>query len=58
MPKMHYFNNKFSKIAKRREISASSAPNSSILVTWSYVMWPNYVFSSLLWRNWTLKNSH
>jgi len=26
MSKMHYFSNKFSKIAKRWELSASSAP--------------------------------
>jgi len=56
MPEIHYFSNKFSKFAKCWEISAPSAPKSSVLVTWSYVMWPNFVFSSWLWRNQTSKN--
>jgi len=41
--KKHYFSNKFSKIAKRW--------GCWILVTWSYVMGPNCVFSSWLWQN-------
>jgi len=49
MPKMHYFSNKFTKIAKRLKFS--------ILVTWSYVICSNCGFSSGLWRNRTLKKS-
>jgi len=57
MSKMHYFSNKFSKFAKRWELSALSAPQSSILVTWSYVIWPSCGFTNWLWRNRTFKKS-
>jgi len=53
MSKMYYFSNKFSEIAKRGGLSASSTIKSSLLVTWSFVIWPNCVFSSWLWRNLT-----
>jgi len=48
---MHYFSNKFSKIAKRCGLSAPSASYVSILVTWSFVIWSNSGFWSWLWRN-------
>jgi len=48
MPKMHYFSNKFSKIARR--LGAFRPQRSlTILVTWSSVIWPNCGFSSWLW---------
>jgi len=58
MIKMHYFSNKFSKIAKRWRLSAPSVSSSSILVTWSYVICPNCGFPSWLWRNRTSKISY
>jgi len=56
MSKMHYFSNKFSKIAKHQGFSALSFLSSSILVTWSCMIWPNCGLSNWLWVNWTLKN--
>jgi len=56
MSKMHCFSNKILEIAKRWELSAP-APHTSILVTWSYVIWPNCGFLSWLWRNGTFKKS-
>jgi len=50
---MHYFSNKFLNIVKSWGLSAPSALKSSILVTWSCVMWPNCVFLSWLWWNQT-----
>jgi len=41
MSKMHYFYNKFSKIAKRWRLFAPSALFPSILVIWICVIWPN-----------------
>jgi len=41
MSKMHYFSNKFSKILKRKGLSAPCAPLPLILVTWSWVIWSN-----------------
>jgi len=58
MSKIRYFNNKFSKIAKSWGLSASSAPLTSILVTWSYGICPNCGFSNGLWRNRTLMNQY
>jgi len=47
MSKMHYFSNKFSKLAKRWGFSPPAHLKHSILVvTWSSVIWPNCVFSS------------
>jgi len=51
MSKMHYFDNKFSKIAKRCGLSAFNTPYLSILVTYGCVIWPNCDFSNWLWRN-------
>jgi len=56
MPKMHYFSNKFSKIAKHWGLTAPG--ESSILMTWSYVIWLNCGFSRWLWRNRTSKISY
>jgi len=41
---MHYFSNKFSKIAKRCGSPTLVPLNPSILVTWSCVIWPNWGF--------------
>jgi len=46
MYKLHYFNNKFSKIAKR--LSAPSAPLDSILVTRSCVILAKLWFFKLI----------
>jgi len=49
MSKMHYFSNKFSKIAQALGAlipSLSSAPLLSILVTWSCGIWQNCGFSN------------
>jgi len=43
--KMHYFSNKFSKIAKRWGLSVELF-ESSIWVSWSCVIWPNCGFSN------------
>jgi len=43
MSKMHYFRDKFSKIAKRWGLSAPSAASPSLLMTWSSVIWPKIV---------------
>jgi len=62
MSKMHYFSNKFSKIAKRWGLSAPSASWPLILVTWSFVMvvfeadydkikLQNIVMTSFQWRH-------
>jgi len=45
---MHYFRNKFSKIAKYWGHSTRQRPLTSILVTKSCVIWPNCVFSKWL----------
>jgi len=53
MPKMHYFSNKLSKIAKRWGRWALN------LQYWEpklMVIWSNCRFSSWLWRNRTSKN--
>jgi len=44
---MHYFSNKFSEIAN---CWGAQRHLTFILVTWSYVIWSNCVFSSLLWK--------
>jgi len=46
MSKMHYFSDKFSKIAKRLGLSAPSAAYPSMLITWSSVIWPIVFFEA------------
>jgi len=54
---MHYFSNKFSKIAKHWGLSA--APQHPLIFNFGELklrIWPNCGFSSWLWRNRTSKN--
>jgi len=56
MPKMHYFSNKFSKIAKHCGLTAPQRPLIFNIGDLNYVIWLNCGFSSWLWRNRTSKN--
>jgi len=51
MLKMHYFSTNFQKSQ-----SAGSSSPSSILVTWSSVIWPNCVFFKLIITKSNFKN--
>jgi len=57
MSTMHYFSDKFSKIAKRWGFPPPFPQRrlTSVLLTWNYVIWPSSAFGSWLWRNWTSK---
>jgi len=57
MSKIRYFNNKFSKIAKRWELCTHSVPLTSDFSDLKLRDLSKSVFSNELWRNRTVKNS-
>jgi len=59
MSKILYFNNKFSKIAKRYGYSASPAPRKPpILVTWSYAICQKMFFKRIMAKSMFTKVSY